>query len=83
MEKGSEDIVKDQPNGSLNVGSIGKKILHKSMYLGGNLLDLSSDIMIYYPELQEECSDVLSDTKDYLKSVSEQLDTLLVWLDRF
>lgn len=81
MENQSENNAKKQTDRSL-ADAIGKKVLHKSIYLGGDLFDLSSDIMLYLPELKEHCPDVLGDSTEHLKSASKQLTSLLGWLDQ-
>ena len=81
MEKQSENHTKEQPDRSW-LDEIGKKVLHKSMYLGGDLFDLSSDIMMFLPELKEHHPEVLRDSTKYLKTVSGELTALLDWLDQ-
>lgn len=77
-----ENNVEAQEDESLEIDVVAKRVLYESIYLDGDIINLSSDIIMYLPELQDNCPEVLNCTAGHLRFVSQHVTALLERLDR-
>lgn len=77
-----ENNVEAQEDESLEIEEISKTVLFQTIYLDGDLINLSKSIIMYLPELQDNCPEVLNCSAGHLRSVSQHVAALLERLDR-